>query len=87
MIAHAHLSSIELKKMFRRSQIGFAGNNKLKIYGTVHCASGKRMRKENRVFFKNEKEAITEGFRPCGHCLKESYTLWKIKNSIFKIQN
>ena len=57
-----------------------AGNLSLKIYGTLSCKSGKRMKKENRVFFKNEAEAIELGFRPCGHCLRAEYVRWKIKD-------
>jgi Metal binding domain of Ada len=53
--------------------ITLAGNKKLKIYGTLQCTSGKRIKKENRVFFKDETEAILLGFRPCGHCLHQKY--------------
>jgi methylphosphotriester-DNA--protein-cysteine methyltransferase len=35
------------------------------------------MKKENRVFFRSEKEARTQGFRPCGHCLPNDYKKWK----------
>ena len=59
-------------------QIAFAGNLKLKLYGILHCASGKRMKPENRIFFESEDEAIGAGFRPCGHCLKEAYFRWKV---------
>lgn len=62
--------------------MSFAGNAKLKIYGTSHCSSGKRMKKENRVFFCSEKEALKNGYRTCGHCMRETYTKWK--NSDFK---
>jgi len=55
-------------------QINFAGNLKLKIYGTLNCASGKRMKPENRVFFASDSEAAGAGFRPCGHCMREAYT-------------
>jgi methylphosphotriester-DNA--protein-cysteine methyltransferase len=37
------------------------------------------MKMENRVFFASEKEAVDEGYRPCGHCMKEQYKLWKAK--------
>ncbi|WP_343635955.1 Ada metal-binding domain-containing protein [Fluviicola sp.] len=55
----------------------FGGNKTLKIYGTLACTSGKRMKRENRVFFSDEQEAISTGFRPCGHCLKKEYLTWK----------
>lgn len=55
----------------------FGGNKKLKIYGNLSCASGKRMKKENRVFFKNETEAFQNGYRPCGLCMQKLYLQWK----------
>lgn len=85
MVTHSQLSSIELKKLIKQSQIKLAGNIKLKIYGMLECASGKRMKKENRVFFKNEKEAMAAGFRPCGHCLSSEYKKWKLR-SLFNRQ-
>lgn len=63
--------------MVRRGEIAWGGNRQLKIYGTLHCASGKRMKRENRVFFTTETEAISAGYRPCGHCLKAAYQKWK----------
>jgi len=39
----------------------------------LNCHSGKRMKKENRVFFKNENEAISLGFRPCKNCMKKTH--------------
>ena len=55
----------------------FGGNKKLKIYGTLHCASGKRLKRENRVFFSSEKEALENSFRPCAHCMRKQYQNWK----------
>jgi len=43
----------------------------------LNCKSGKRMKKENRVFFSTENEAIKSNFRPCGHCMKTEYKKWK----------
>jgi methylphosphotriester-DNA--protein-cysteine methyltransferase len=79
MIPHQSLSKNELQKLIRNRRISFAGNQKLKIYGILQCASGKRMKKTNRVFFGDEKEATFLGYRPCGHCLSAKYRLWKIK--------
>lgn len=67
----------EIIQQIRQQEICFGGNSKLKIYGTLSCASGKKMKRGNRVFFASEKEAIASGFRPCGHCLKETYQKWK----------
>jgi methylphosphotriester-DNA--protein-cysteine methyltransferase len=49
----------------------------VKIYGLLHCKSGKRMRDENRIFFYSEKQALENGYRPCGHCMPIAYKKWK----------
>ncbi|BDA80392.1 hypothetical protein LPTSP3_g33220 [Leptospira kobayashii] len=80
MIRHNQIKAPELRKQIRNRVIIFGGNAKLKIYGKLSCKSGKRMKKENRVFFISEKEAIHLGYRPCGHCLKKDYQNWKLKS-------
>lgn len=77
MYYHNEVSPKELFKAFRKKEIQLGGNLKLKIYGTLHCKSGRRLKKENRVFFATEEEAKSFGFRPCGHCLKTAYKTWK----------
>lgn len=83
MVRHTELGdtvmarSRRLKELIDQKQVSLGGNSKLKIYGTLSCSSGKRMKTENRVFFSNEKEAIAEGYRPCGHCMKAQYKEWK----------
>lgn len=67
MIQHSEISDSELRNKIRRNEIPFGGNSKLKIYGVLGCTSGKRMKRENRVFFTSEQKAVTNGFRPCGH--------------------
>jgi hypothetical protein len=69
MWRHNELSQ-PLFKLIRKGEIKFAGNSKLKIYGSLRCHSGKRMKKENRVFFENETEATSKGYRPCKNCMK-----------------
>lgn len=64
-------------RLIRSGAIRFAGNNRLKIYGTLRCSSGKRMNEINRVFFSSEAEARAAGFRPCGNCQGDAYRLWK----------
>jgi methylphosphotriester-DNA--protein-cysteine methyltransferase len=66
-----------LKQKIYSGEITLGGNLNLKIYGTINCASGKRMKTENRIFFQDENEAIASGFRPCGHCMREKYVEWK----------
>jgi methylphosphotriester-DNA--protein-cysteine methyltransferase len=80
MISHSTISANFLRGQIKIGKIRLAGNKKLKIYGTLHCKSGKRMKKENRVFFKDEKEAIDYGYRPCAICMSAKYSEWKIKN-------
>lgn len=67
----------EIRSLIRKGKIRFGGNKKLRIYGTLRCSSGKRMKPDNRVFFETDKEAMEAGYRPCGNCLKEKYRIWK----------
>lgn len=76
MLKHADISTGELKKHFKNKDICLGGNARLKIYGLLKCTSGKRMKKENRVFFRSVDEAHQHGYRPCGHCLKTAYKQW-----------
>lgn len=71
------MNDAELRLLLKQGKICMGGNSKLKIYGTLQCASGKRMKRENRVFFTSEQEALQQKFRPCGHCMKNEYQFWK----------
>jgi len=57
------------------------GNSQLKIYGELDCYSALRYLDKGypriRVFFADEKTAIAAGYRPCGHCMRERYKIWK----------
>jgi methylphosphotriester-DNA--protein-cysteine methyltransferase len=77
LFKHTQLSNLTLRSLIRKQMICFGGHRKLQIYGTLHCAYGKRMKADNRVFFSSEKEAQLHGYRPCGHCLKSAYQKWK----------
>ncbi len=79
LIKHLEMGDKELRKNIENKRICFAGNSKLKIYGTLDCESGKKMKKDNRVFFKSKHEALKNGYRPCGHCMYEMYVIWKRK--------
>jgi hypothetical protein len=81
MLHHVELTNRNLKSLIDKGAIKFGGNSLLKIYGTLSCNSGKRMKKENRVFFKSEEEAFDEGYRPCGHCMKKQYEKWQAKTT------
>ncbi len=60
MIRHTELGTTESKqkreilKLIKNGNVSFAGNRKLKIYGRLDCGSGKRMKPETRVLFKDE---------------------------------
>lgn len=76
MILHTQVGN-KLGELIRKGEISLGGYKKGKIYGLLTCSSGKRMKKENRVFFKDEAEALAAGYRPCGHCMPEKYKQWK----------
>lgn len=76
MIKHSDISDTKLREKIRDHSIQYGGNSKLRIYGTLGCQSGKRMKRENRVFFASERDAIDHGYRPCGHCKREAYKKW-----------
>ncbi|MEQ9287287.1 MAG: Ada metal-binding domain-containing protein [Cyclobacteriaceae bacterium] len=78
MVRHCEISNPELLKKIRAREINFAGNARLKIYGRLNCKSGKRMKKENRVFFASDGEATRHHYRPCGHCMGKYYKQWKV---------
>ena len=46
----------------------YAGWKNGKVFGRLDCKSGKRMKKENRVFFLTWEDAIASGYRPCKKC-------------------
>lgn len=77
MIKHTMIKPTELRNKIRSKELMLGGHHKLKIYGQLSCKSGKRMKKENRVFFTNETEALRLGFRPCGRCMHTAYKQWK----------
>ena len=73
MILHSEIEQRELRKQLQEGKLTWAGNKRLKIYGKLSCKSGKRMKRENRVFFLDEEEANRLGYRPCKHCCREKY--------------
>jgi hypothetical protein len=83
MIKHIELGEnaldriIAVNSLFRKGEITLAGHVRAKTYGLLSCASGKRIKVERRVFFKNEAEAIEAGYRPCCHCMYVKYRRWK----------
>jgi methylphosphotriester-DNA--protein-cysteine methyltransferase len=84
MIAHRDIGDDELRLLIRSGRIGAAGNARLRIYGRLDCPSGRRMKRENRVFFESEAEAVAAGYRPCAVCLRDTYHRWKTSSLFLK---
>jgi hypothetical protein len=82
MFHHIELTKKELSLLIRKGEIKLGGNKRLKIYGTLSCTTGKRMKKENRVFFQSGDEGIHEGYRACGHCMKTEFGKWKERDEL-----
>ncbi|MBL1419912.1 MAG: metal-binding protein [Alphaproteobacteria bacterium] len=70
---HAYFTNQQIADLIQSQAITIGGNKNLKIYGTLKCKSGKRMKRKNRVFFKSEQDAIACGYRPCGNCMRQAY--------------
>ncbi len=77
MIKHTDIEAAELRAMIKQNLVRFGGNRSLKIYGGLSCTSGKKIKRGNRVFFNSEQDALQNGYRPCGHCMKAAYKKWK----------
>jgi hypothetical protein len=83
MIKHTELGASHyaqlkvLAGLLRNGVVTLAGHAPGKIYGHLHCRAGKRMKTANRVFFRNEVEAMALGFRPCAVCMRAAYWAWR----------
>lgn len=77
MIRHSDIGSFDLITKIKEGAIQFGGYLPGRIYGRLDCKSGKRMKRENRVFFSSEEDAVRAGFRPCGNCMRSQYLAWK----------
>ncbi|MFT3675658.1 MAG: Ada metal-binding domain-containing protein [Chitinophagaceae bacterium] len=77
MQEHLYTTDQAVWRLIHAQQIKWACHKRLRIYGTLRCRSGKRMKRENRVFFMTEKAAQLAGFRPCAHCCHTAYLKWK----------
>uniref|UniRef100_A0A2A4YZP7 Metal-binding protein n=1 Tax=OCS116 cluster bacterium TaxID=2030921 RepID=A0A2A4YZP7_9PROT len=70
---HAYFTDQQITDLVQSQTITLGGNKNLKIYGTLKCKSGKRMKRQNRVFFNSEQDAIANDYRPCGNCMRQAY--------------
>ncbi len=83
MIRHTDLGTTPFARLrtlaglVKHREITRGGNQPGKIYGLLSCRAGKRMMAANRVFFRDEAEAIRQGFRPCAVCLPIAYSAWR----------
>ena len=77
MIRHDAIDDDDLHRLIASGHIRYGGNSRLRIYGRLDCASGKRMKRRRRVFFASEDEARRAGFRPCGNCMRKAYLRWR----------
>jgi methylphosphotriester-DNA--protein-cysteine methyltransferase len=62
------------------------GHRGTRIYGRLDCPAALRAIARGgyvsqRVFFRDERHALGEGYRPCAVCLPEKYRKWRKKRS------
>jgi methylphosphotriester-DNA--protein-cysteine methyltransferase len=76
-IEHSQIDDRALRALIRKKAIALAGHKKSLIYGRLNCGRGKRMKRSNRIFFATKAQAKSNGFRPCGHCLRDEFALWQ----------
>lgn len=77
MIRYDDLTRGELMAQVKRGNIQYGGDTRFRIYGRLRCKQGKRAKKEYKVFFLDEAEAVLLGYRPCGSCMYREYQIWK----------
>ncbi len=74
-------------KQYLSEQKGSLGGHKgNKIYGRLDCPTALRyiakgQYLKHRVFFKDEKTAVSAGYRPCARCMPNEYSNWKNDNN------
>lgn len=63
------------------------GHRRNKIYGRLDCPGALRWIAKGhyvkqRVFFADEKTAVSAGYRPCAVCMPQEYRAWKQKSEV-----
>lgn len=58
------------------------GHRRAKLYGRLDCPSARRALaaggySAQRVFFADERTAVSAGYRPCAVCMPKAYARWK----------
>jgi methylphosphotriester-DNA--protein-cysteine methyltransferase len=69
-----------MKRYTKRGTLG--GHRATRIYGRLDCPAALRAIERGgyvtqRVFFADEAEAVSAGYRPCARCLPDRYRDWK----------
>ena len=59
----------------------WGGHRGTKVYGRLDCPTAlawiaRGTYVQHRVFFADEEVAVSAGYRPCGHCLRQKYRQW-----------
>lgn len=60
------------------------GHRRDRIYGRLDCPAALRALArggyvQQRVFFRDEADAIAAGYRPCAVCMPQRYAQWKAR--------
>ncbi len=58
------------------------GHRRTRVYGRLDCPGALRWIAKghyvtHRVFFLDERAAVSAGYRPCANCLPSEYAAWK----------
>jgi methylphosphotriester-DNA--protein-cysteine methyltransferase len=67
-------------------RVTLGGHRGTRIYGRLDCPAALRAIARggyvrHRVLFRDEPQAIAQGYRPCAVCLPEKYRAWKARNN------
>ena len=74
------------RRPYESTQPGTLGGHRgTRIYGRLDCAAALRAIArggyvDHRVFFRDERDALAAGYRPCAVCLPDKYAAFKRKN-------
>lgn len=77
-----NLTPRDIAELKATGEITMGGHKGLKIFGQLKCPSASRyvakgQYVQKRVLFATKQEAVDNGYRPCGCCMKEEYSNWK----------
>ncbi len=61
----------ELVKPVKKAEARLVGSSEADKYHGLDCRFAKLIKEENRVYFKDEKEAKNKGYKGCKKCVKK----------------